>query len=108
VQRCRFLQLLCENHNTRLQDYVRRQTGAKTTTAYNLVQETLLCLDRFAAAINTVWGGGVLMSADGWLGRFLLLALLGIFYDFAGECIQHGMVAIMVAHCWAVCDAIGA
>ncbi|KXJ16906.1 Inositol 1,4,5-trisphosphate receptor type 1 [Exaiptasia diaphana] len=39
----RFLQLLCENHNRDLQNYIRRQDNNKTN--YNLVHETLQFLD---------------------------------------------------------------
>ncbi|XP_078369527.1 inositol 1,4,5-trisphosphate receptor-like isoform X2 [Oculina patagonica] len=39
----RFLQLLCENHNRDLQDYIRKQDHSKTN--YNLVHETLQFLD---------------------------------------------------------------
>lgn len=39
----RFLQLLCENHNRDLQNYIRKQDHSKTN--YNLVHETLQFLD---------------------------------------------------------------
>ncbi|KAK3699926.1 hypothetical protein QZH41_016593, partial [Actinostola sp. cb2023] len=39
----RFLQLLCENHNRDLQNYIRRQDNNKTN--YNLVHETLQFLE---------------------------------------------------------------
>jgi hypothetical protein len=52
----RFLQLLCENHNTDLQNYLRVQTNNKTS--YNLVCETLQFLDCICG--STTGGLGLL------------------------------------------------
>lgn len=53
----RFLQLLCENHNTQLQDYLRRQEHSKAS--YNLILETLKFLDCICGVTT---GGLVLLS----------------------------------------------
>lgn len=52
----RFLQLLCENHNSELQNYLRVQPANKTT--YNLVCETLQFLDCICG--STTGGLGLL------------------------------------------------
>lgn len=51
----RFLQLLCENHNLRLQNYIRHQNNK---TNYNLVSETLMFLDCICG--STTGGLGLL------------------------------------------------
>ncbi|KAK7067485.1 Inositol 1,4,5-trisphosphate receptor type 1, partial [Halocaridina rubra] len=51
----RFLQLLCENHNLYLQNYLRNQ---KNKTNYNLVSETLMFLDCICG--STTGGLGLL------------------------------------------------
>ncbi|XP_064398624.1 inositol 1,4,5-trisphosphate receptor type 2-like isoform X2 [Halichondria panicea] len=52
-----FLQLLCENHNHFLQNYLRKQDYSKTS--YNLILETLRFLDCLCGATT---GGLVLLS----------------------------------------------
>ena len=52
----RFLQLLCENHNSELQNYLRIQTNNKNS--YNLVCETLQFLDCICG--STTGGLGLL------------------------------------------------
>lgn len=52
----RFLQLLCENHNSELQNYLRVQPSNKTS--YNLVCETLQFLDCICG--STTGGLGLL------------------------------------------------
>lgn len=52
----RFLQLLCENHNSELQNYLRYQPGNKSS--YNLVCETLQFLDGLCG--STTGGLGLL------------------------------------------------
>ena len=52
----RFLQLLCENHNSELQNYLRYQAGNKSS--YNLVCETLQFLDGLCG--STTGGLGLL------------------------------------------------
>ncbi|XP_066920904.1 inositol 1,4,5-trisphosphate-gated calcium channel ITPR1-like isoform X2 [Clytia hemisphaerica] len=51
----RFLQLLCENHNTEMQNYLRKQEHKKS---YNMVQETLTFLDCICG--STTGGLGLL------------------------------------------------
>ncbi|XP_071815438.1 inositol 1,4,5-trisphosphate receptor-like isoform X4 [Apostichopus japonicus] len=51
----RFLQLLCENHNRHLQNYLRNQGNKKN---YNLVSETLMFLDAICG--STTGGLGLL------------------------------------------------
>ena len=46
----RLLQLLCENHNTKLQNYLRIQRDNKTS--YNLVLETIKYLDNYGLALQ--------------------------------------------------------
>ena len=52
-----FLQLLCENHNSFLQNYLRKQDHSKQS--YNLILETLKFLDCICGATT---GGLVLLS----------------------------------------------
>ena len=71
----RFLQLLCENHNATLQNYVRSQ---HSRTDQNLVAETL-------ALLYTVCGG-----TKGSLGVFAEIGVHGLFlFCFFLFCIQN-------------------
>ncbi|XP_054164139.1 inositol 1,4,5-trisphosphate receptor-like isoform X3 [Oppia nitens] len=51
----RFLQLLCENHNSELQNYLRHQNSKNN---FNLISETLMFLDRLCG--STTGGLGLL------------------------------------------------
>lgn len=78
----RFLQLLCENHNTELQNFLRTQNNKNN---YNMVSETLLFLD-------TICG-----STTGGLG------LLGLYINEKNVALVNQTIETLTEYCQGPC-----
>lgn len=80
----RFLQLLCENHNNKLQNFLRDQ---QQKTNFNLVSETLVFLDRLCG------------STTGGLG------LLGLYINESNVALVNQTLETLTEYCQGPCHA---